>query len=91
MHAPPAHTPRPAREAPRGADAFVHCSAVQLFYFGTFLPHRAAPDGAPYADRHRARSSRASDALSLLSCFNFGGCHWVCARRACDATRCCAR
>ena len=49
-------------------------SALQLFIVGTYLPHRDVA-GAPHADAHRARSLRLSDAASLLSCFNFGGCH----------------
>ena len=46
---------------------------VQLFVFGTYLPHRH--DGRPFADHHRARSSALPDALSLLSCYHFGGYH----------------
>jgi beta-carotene ketolase (CrtW type) len=49
-------------------------SAVQLFAFGTYLPHRSVT-GAPHVDAHRARSLPLSDAASLLSCLNFGGCH----------------
>ncbi|HEY0326229.1 MAG TPA: fatty acid desaturase [Allosphingosinicella sp.] len=45
-------------------------SSLQLFLFGTYLPHRAGPD--PFADRHRARSSSYGNALSLLTCFHFG-------------------
>jgi beta-carotene ketolase (CrtW type) len=48
-------------------------STAQLFYFGTFLPHRAPPGG--YADAHRARSNEYGVALSLLTCFHFGY-HW---------------
>jgi beta-carotene/zeaxanthin 4-ketolase len=46
---------------------------VQLFVFGTFLPHRHAD--APFADRHRTRSSAFSPLVSLLTCFHFGGYH----------------
>lgn len=51
-------------------------SAVQLFYFGTFLPHRE-PDIAngvsAYADRHRARTPDDRSALwHFVTCFNFG-------------------
>jgi len=50
-------------------------SSVQLFFFGTYLPHRD-PDlasGKPYADRHRARSEYGwSSQFHLLSCLNFG-------------------
>ena len=49
-------------------------SAAQLFAVGTYLPHRAVA-GTPHADAHRARSLAFGDAASLLSCFNFGGCH----------------
>ncbi|WP_194722310.1 fatty acid desaturase [Noviherbaspirillum malthae] len=48
-------------------------SSFQLFYFGTYLPHRHAPDGAaPFADHHRARSNEYGYLCSLLSCFHFG-------------------
>ena len=46
---------------------------LQLFYFGTFLPHRH--DHEPFADRHNARSNGMSPLLSVLTCFNFGGYH----------------
>ena len=46
---------------------------VQLFYFGTFLPHRHAADAFP--DRHNARSSRFGPLVSVVTCFNFGGFH----------------
>lgn len=45
-------------------------SSVQLFAFGTWLPHRAA--SAPFADHHRARSNDYGWLASLLSCFHFG-------------------
>lgn len=48
-------------------------STAQLFYFGTFLPHRSPPGG--YADAHRATSNDYGPALSLLTCFHFGY-HW---------------
>ncbi|MDB4929529.1 MAG: beta-carotene ketolase [Myxococcaceae bacterium] len=48
-------------------------STAQLFYFGTFRPHRAPPGG--YADAHRATSNDYGPALSLLTCFHFGY-HW---------------
>lgn len=44
----------------------------QLFFFGTYLPHR---HGRPFADRHNARSTPLPDALSFLTCFHFGGYH----------------
>lgn len=46
---------------------------LQLFYFGTYLPHRQ--EEAPFADRHRARSNGMGRAAALLSCFNFGAYH----------------
>ena len=45
-------------------------SAVQLFTFGTYLPHRHQP--APFASAHRARSSDYGWLVSLLTCFHFG-------------------
>ena len=48
-------------------------ASIQLFVFGTWLPHRPGEDG--FADRHNARSTRVGDPLSLLTCFHFGGYH----------------
>jgi beta-carotene ketolase (CrtW type) len=45
-------------------------SSLQLFYFGTYLPHR--PGAEPFADHHRARSNGYPVWLSLLTCFHFG-------------------
>lgn len=45
-------------------------SSLQLFAFGTWLPHRLADDG--FADAHRARSSRWAPWATLLACFHFG-------------------
>lgn len=45
-------------------------SSFQLFYFGTYLPHR--PARAPFADVHHARSNAYGWWLSLLTCFHFG-------------------
>jgi beta-carotene ketolase (CrtW type) len=45
-------------------------SSLQLFYFGTFLPHRHGADA--FGDRHRARSNAYPPLLSLLTCFHFG-------------------
>ena len=45
-------------------------SSVQLFYFGTYLPHRHADH--PFEDEHRARSNEYGWLASLLSCFHFG-------------------
>ena len=44
-------------------------SAVQLFYFGTYLTHRHDDD---FADDHNARSNSYPEWLSLLTCFHFG-------------------
>ncbi len=45
-------------------------SSLQLFYFGTYLPHRH--EEAEFADHHRARSNGYPAWLSLLTCFHFG-------------------
>lgn len=45
-------------------------SSLQLFLFGTFLPHRA--EEHPFADRHNARSNDFGWLASLLTCFHFG-------------------
>lgn len=45
-------------------------SSVQLFYFGTYRPHRV--DDMPFSDRHCARSNDFPHFLSLLTCFHFG-------------------
>ena len=42
-------------------------SAVQLFYFGTYLPHRG-----PHVNEHRARSNDFSTLWSFLTCYHFG-------------------
>lgn len=48
-------------------------SSLQLFYFGTFRPHRHESDRAPgFVDRHNARSERFGTLASLASCFHFG-------------------
>ena len=44
-------------------------STVQLFYFGTYLPHR---EEGGYPDEHRARSNNYSPWLSFLTCYHFG-------------------
>lgn len=46
-------------------------SSMQLFYFGTYLPHRVDLAG----DRHNAFSSNFPVLLSFLSCYHFGY-HW---------------
>ena len=45
-------------------------SSLQLFYFGTYLPHRH--EESPFADEHRARSNDFGVLASLLTCFHFG-------------------
>ncbi len=45
-------------------------SAVQLFYFGTYLPHRR--EAQDFADQHRTRTNDFSATVSLLTCFHFG-------------------
>lgn len=45
-------------------------SSLQLFLFGTYLPHRQ--NDAGFADRHNARSNDYGWLASLLTCFHFG-------------------
>jgi beta-carotene/zeaxanthin 4-ketolase len=45
-------------------------SALQLFTFGTYLPHK--PGAQEFADRHNARTNAFPAWLSLLTCFHFG-------------------
>jgi beta-carotene/zeaxanthin 4-ketolase len=45
-------------------------SSLQLFYFGTYRPHRHS--AGRFADKHRARSDNFPLLASLLSCFHFG-------------------
>lgn len=45
-------------------------SSVQLFYFGTYLPHRHEDER--FGDRHNSRSSDFPWLISLLTCFHFG-------------------
>ncbi len=45
-------------------------STAQLFYFGTYLPHRQPAEG--YGNPHHARSSNYSAVLSFLACYHFG-------------------
>ena len=44
-------------------------SSLQLFYFGTYLPHR---HGEAFPDHHNARTNNYGYLASLLSCFHFG-------------------
>lgn len=48
-------------------------AVAQLFVFGTWLPHRERTE--PFVDSHRAHSVKVGPALSLLTCFHFGGYH----------------
>ncbi|WP_421729625.1 fatty acid desaturase [Brevundimonas sp.] len=48
-------------------------SALQLFLFGTWLPHRHTD--TPFADAHNSRSSGFGELTSLLTCFHFGRHH----------------
>ena len=48
-------------------------SSLQLFTFGTWLPHRHTD--APFADHHNARTAPMNWWLSLLTCFHFGRHH----------------
>ncbi len=47
-------------------------STLQLFYFGTVLPHRSPHDDL---GEHNARSTPLPNWLSLITCFHFGGYH----------------
>lgn len=50
-------------------------STIQLFYFGTYLPHKepnpSASDGG-YTNRHRSQTNNFSVWLSFLTCYHFG-------------------
>ncbi|MEL6555281.1 MAG: fatty acid desaturase [Cyanobacteria bacterium J06621_11] len=48
-------------------------SSWQLFYFGTYRPHKRPPGG--HTNSHRANSSQASPFWSFLSCYHFDY-HW---------------
>ena len=50
-------------------------SSMQLFYFGTYRPHRhegVEDDRPAFADGHNARSEAFGPMLSLATCFHFG-------------------
>ncbi|WP_234033048.1 fatty acid desaturase [Erythrobacter rubeus] len=55
-----------------GAPALL--SSLQLFYFGTFRPHRhqAGMDELDFADSHNTRSDQFGTLTSLATCFHFG-------------------
>ena len=44
-------------------------SAIQLFYFGTYLPHRT---GTGHTNEHNARSNDFNEFISLITCYHFG-------------------
>ncbi len=48
-------------------------STLQLFYFGTYLPHRT-PEGG-YDNPHRAQSNAYATFWSFITCYHFGY-HW---------------
>jgi beta-carotene ketolase (CrtW type) len=48
-------------------------STLQLFYFGTYRPHRTPSNG--HTDEHRATTSGFSAWRSFLTCYHFGR-HW---------------
>ena len=48
-------------------------STLQLFYFGTYLPHRTPKGG--YKDEHCAQSNAYSTFWSFITCYHFGY-HW---------------
>ena len=45
-------------------------STVQLFFFGTYLPHRHPPGG--HEEPHRAQSNDFGVWLSFVTCYHFG-------------------
>lgn len=45
-------------------------STLQLFYFGTYLPHRTPEDG--HRDEHHSTSNEFSPLVSFLTCYHFG-------------------
>lgn len=49
-------------------------SSLQLFFFGTYLPHRHAnaAGGDAFPDRHRTRTTDFGFIGSLFSCYHFG-------------------
>ncbi len=55
-----------------GAPALL--SSLQLFYFGTFRPHRHSPEhgSEQFTDQHNTRSDEFGTLVSLASCFHFG-------------------
>ena len=50
-------------------------STLQLFTFGTYLPHRRREGEETFRDEHRARSNDFSTLVSFVTCYHFGY-HW---------------
>lgn len=48
-------------------------SSIQLFFFGTYLPHRLTSEG--YTNAHHSRSNYFPEWLSFVTCYHFGY-HW---------------
>lgn len=44
-------------------------STFQLFYFGTYLPHKGTHE---IENKHKARSQKKNDILAFISCYFFG-------------------
>jgi beta-carotene/zeaxanthin 4-ketolase len=56
----------------------IFLSSMQLFYFGTYLPHRSAGKATPtshHQNSHNAVSSNYPIVWSFLTCYHFGY-HW---------------
>jgi beta-carotene ketolase (CrtW type) len=49
-------------------------SSLQLFFFGTYLPHRQVHNNSHFSPR--IQSDRFSIFWSFISCYNFGHYHW---------------
>lgn len=49
-------------------------SSLQLFYFGTYLPHRRSLK-TPFVDRHQTQNFSVPFLFSLISCYHFGAFH----------------
>jgi beta-carotene ketolase (CrtW type) len=45
-------------------------SSLQLFYFGSYLPHREPQEG--YSNRHNAQTTRLPIFWSFITCYHFG-------------------
>ncbi|GAB4232325.1 MAG: fatty acid desaturase [Elainellaceae cyanobacterium] len=62
------HIPFPNLELFLGIPAIL--SSIQLFYFGTFLPHHEPDEG--YQNPHRAQTNSLPMFLSFITCYHFG-------------------